>query len=230
MSLKWAYGVTTVPERIDDLLPKTLASLKAAGFGSPRLFIDGPSYGLPYGFSQLKVTERSEKVRTYGNWLLAIWELWLRDPDADRYAIFQDDFVTYRNLRQYLNTVPYNPSGYWNLYTYPDNEGAPGWHLSNQLGWGAVGLVFSRQVLGLILSTHHMWNRVSDPQRGWKSIDGAIIESAQKQKLVEFVHTPSLVQHTGHLSVSKNNQHPLATSFMGEDYDAMEFLKCSATK
>ena len=37
--LRWVYGVTTVPERRADLLPRTLVSLDRAGFPSPRIFV-----------------------------------------------------------------------------------------------------------------------------------------------------------------------------------------------
>ncbi len=38
---RWMYGVTTTPTREEDLFPRTLASLKNAGFDNPWLFIDG---------------------------------------------------------------------------------------------------------------------------------------------------------------------------------------------
>ena len=37
---RWAYGVTTVPSRRDNLLPITLGSLRKAGFDKPRLARD----------------------------------------------------------------------------------------------------------------------------------------------------------------------------------------------
>lgn len=35
-----------------------------------------------------------------------------------------------------------------------------------------------------------------------------------------------MVQHTGKHSTMDNAPHPLATSFPGEDFDALELLKC----
>lgn len=95
MTVKWAYGVTTVPERLNDLLPRTLRSLASGGFELPRIFIDGlKEQDIPSHLSAYEVTCRYPKVRTFGAWMLAALELFLREPHADRYATFQDE--TYR--------------------------------------------------------------------------------------------------------------------------------------
>lgn len=232
MPLAWAYGVTTVEQRKTDLLPHTLASLRAAGFDQPRLFVDGVKDPFPYACEfHLEVTGRYPAVRTYGNWMLGLWELYLRQPYADRYAIFQDDFVTYRNLRQYLNAVPYPSKGYCNLYTFPVNQAiAPeggtkvGWYLSNQMGKGAVALVFDREAAMKLLASAHMVDRVQDGMHGWKKIDGGVVTALMKAGIREYVHNPSLVQHTGVLSMSGNGSHPQAPSFRGENYNALDLL------
>jgi hypothetical protein len=41
--VRWTHGATTIPGRSDDLLPRTLASLKAAGFVCPGCSWTGPS-------------------------------------------------------------------------------------------------------------------------------------------------------------------------------------------
>ena len=41
-------------------------------------------------------TNRDIKIKTYGNWMLSMGGLYLREPDADRYAMFQDDMIRYR--------------------------------------------------------------------------------------------------------------------------------------
>jgi glycosyltransferase involved in cell wall biosynthesis len=230
--MRWAYGVTTVPERFAELLPRTLASLSQAGFDSPRLFVDGVT-DIPPQYRELRgyaASFRYPKVRTFGNWILSLWELYLRDPTADRYAIFQDDFVTYRNLREYLEHCDYPKHGYWNLYTFPRNEKPfKGWYLSNQKGLGAVGLVFNNEAVRTLLASEHMANRPLDPNRGWRKVDGGIVDSFRKAGWQEWVHNPSLVQHTGDQSSMGNNQHAKAGSFMGEEYDAMSLLANPST-
>lgn len=260
--MKWAYGVTTVLERRKDLLPRTLKSLQGAGFSEPRLFIDGVDSHQDFFWYQstfsLEVTIRSPKIRSYGNWVLALAELYIREPYADRYAIFQDDFVTYSNLREYLEQCPYPTKGYLNLYTFgpPKQEPPPfvgltgrlrvGWFLSNQMGRGAVALVFDRDAV-MTLLTHqpqikpggnldgsetvdnkqclkHLVERPLDAQRGHRSIDGGIVTALKKAGYKEWVHHPSLTQHLGNYSTMGSKPHPRAKTFIGENFDARELL------
>jgi hypothetical protein len=228
-SKTWEYGVTTVIERIGDLLPRTLASLSAAGFDKPRLFVDGQEDGSRYEKFGLPVTTRYPKVRTAGNWILSLWELYLRNPKADRYAIFQDDFVTYRNLRSYLNLCEYPSKGYWNLLSFMQNESivneSKGWVPAKKLtGRGAVALVFDKDAVQVLLSSPHMSKRAENPSRGHKVIDGAIVQAFHNMEWNEYIHSPSLVQHTGLESSMGNSRHPLAKSYRGEDFDAMDFI------
>ncbi len=229
--LRYSYGITTVPDRRDVLFPQTLASLKRAGFDAPRLFVDGDSdadsWREQYG---LEVTSRYPKIRTYGNWILSLVELYIRDPWADRFAIFQDDFVTYKDLRQYLDSQEMPDKGYWNLYTFPKNQvlvshSQTGWYVSNQKGLGAVALIFSRECVTTLLHSLHMIERPKDVFRGWRAVDGGIVTALNKAGWKEYVHTPSLVQHTGLSSSMGNARQALATSFKGEDFRLMSLLE-----
>lgn len=228
--MKWSYGVTTVPARRDDLLPRTLASLAAGGFPAPRLFVDGARDGFD-GFG-LDVTYRFPLVRTGANWLMSLLEMYVREPHADRYVLFQDDVLSVANLRQYLEAAPW-PGGraYLNLYTFAGNvslmiqHGRDGWFKSNQLGKGALGLVFDNAGCRALLQSQHMVDRLNDPQWGWRKVDGGIAEAMKKhgnrfheregkedhppeaykvwvpEPFTEFCHRPSLLQHSGTTSV-----------------------------
>ena len=225
--LSWSYGVTTVPSRRSNLLPQTLNSLKAAGFDQPRLFIDGANARMAEGYEgqfKLPVTAHDSPLLTAGNWTLSLYELYIREPSADRYAIFQDDFVTYLNLKGYLDRCKYPEKGYWNLYTFPSNQRlakGTGWYLSNQQGRGAVGLVFNRDAVIVLLSSLHLVERPQNVARGHKSIDGGIVTAMKKAGWSEYVHNPSLVQHTGDVSAMRNAPHLKAESFRGENFDAL---------
>lgn len=240
--LKWSYGVTTVLERRDDLLPQTLASLRSAGFDKPRLFVDGDTWNGEWDRFGLEMTFRYPTIRTHGNWILSLQELFIRETAAERFAIFQDDFITSKNLKTYLEALPYpdgsdgRERGYLNLYTFPANqerfpmEGQTGrqkfgWMLSNQFGRGAVALVFNRDAVLALLSSPHMVERPLDPNRGWKAVDGGIVTAMAKAGWKEYVHNPSLVQHTGLVSSMRNRPHKLSISFQGEDFDCLELLK-----
>lgn len=227
----YAYGVTTVPSRRDDLLPQTLVSLKQAGFDTPRLFVDGDSntdsWRSEFG---LEVTSHYPKIRTFGNWVLSLAELYIRDAWAERFCIFQDDFTTYKNLRQYLDTFDSPANGYWNLYTVPNNEKRapttkPVWYTSDQRGKGALALIFSRDIVVTLLTSLHMVVRPKDKLRGWRAVDGGIVTALNKAGIKEYVHSPTLVQHTGHISTMDNIQFPIPTTYRGRNFDALDLLK-----
>lgn len=234
--LRWSYGVTTVPERRADLLPRTLASLAAAGFDRPRLFVDGDSDSPAWRAFGLEVTYRTPRIRTHGNWLLALLELHIREPAAGRYAIFQDDLLTAKNLRRYLECVPYPPKSYLNLTMWPSNykiapKGRTGWYPAvkddqgNQCGKGAVALVFDREAVIAVLASKHMQERCRDAMRGHRSVDGGIATATQQAGWREHCHYPSLVYHAGAVSSMQNRRHPDTPGFVGEAFDALTLLE-----
>lgn len=248
--MRWAYGITTVPERRFDLLPHTLTSLAAGGFPKPHLFIDGcwaeavcgeqggllkyRELGLPLSLRE------PPAVRTVGNWVLALLELFYRNPGCDRYALFQDDIVCSRNLCAYLTRSPYPEKSYLNLYTMPSNQSLVtgrdrGWFRARSLesgppdfpfqtGRGAVALVFSKDALLALFSTNHLVEKATDENNGWRKIDGGVVTAMNKAGWSEYCHTPSLVQHVGFKSSMNNRPHPQSPSFRGEDFDLMELL------
>lgn len=266
--MKFAVGLTTVPERRTDLLPRTVASLEAAGFPAEdmRLFIDGSLYA-DHWLVRERTCHGPERVRAYGNWILGLWELYLRQPAADVYCMFQDDLVCSLWLRNYLSATCYQPirnhfpgphcaglpggkisslpgarafnpewKVYYNLYTFPSNQDqcprdqatgrqGEGWYASNQLGRGAVGLVFSRQAVQELLCSPHVVLRVVDCHRGHKAIDGAVVTALREKGYTELVHNPSLLQHTGTaVSSIGNKPHQQAPSFRGEGYSLKQLL------
>lgn len=230
--IQWAYGITTVPGRLNELFPRTLASLAKAGFDNPWIFVDGGESKEPYERFGPLVNLRSPAVGVAGNWLLSMWELYLRNPTADRFILFQDDIVACCNLRVYLEQCELSDMGYYNLITYPDNEKLieekpDGWHQSNQRGRGGQGLMFSREMVYVLLSQRHLLERARDPRRGKRLIDGGISHAMRSQHRLEYVHKPSLLCHTGTISVSRNHPQPAIRSFPGEDYDPLTILQRS---
>ena len=228
---KWSYGVTSVKSRLQSLLPQTLASLKLAGFEKPTLFIDDIDHSIASECSKkfgLIVVNRQPQIKTYGNWLLTLLELYIRDPNADRYAIFQDDITVYKNLRFYLDECEYPKKGYLNIYTFPSNQLLAdrqlGWYKSNQLGRGAVGLIFNNQAVVELLQQRSIIVKPKAAEKSTKSVDGAVIHALKSIDYTEYVHNPSLSQHWGIVSSMGNTKQPKSTSFLGNNYDAMNFL------
>ena len=239
--MDWMYGVTTVPDRRDELLPRTLVSLCEAGFGNPRLFIDScrepgwyeRRFGLP-------VTARWPKLGTIGNWCLALVELYARNAFADRYAVFQDDMITVLGLREYLERSPFPPRGYLNLFTFrAENEKvisgkSPGWYeagtlsprTTDQCGRGAVALVFDNAGVRELLSSGSLVRKPRDPDKKIRTqrIDGGVVAAMNAAGYREYVHAPSLVQHLGVYSSIGNHNQPRALTFPGEAFDARNWL------
>lgn len=235
--VRWAYGVTTVPERRRDLLPRTVLSLRSAGFDRPRLFVDGCSHRQAADYEDefhLPVTARSPHLRTAANWTLALLEMFSRTPSVDRYAIFQDDLVACKNVRAYLDRHPMPERGYWNLFCFLENDD-PAVHrgrtwfegttvrrpnpTTRQAGRGAVALVFSREAVVALLSSRRFVERPATVN-GHLLVDGGVVAAMNEAGWREWVHRPSLFQHTGAVSTVGHNPHPLAQSFPGEDWDA----------
>lgn len=221
----WAYGVTTCRQRRDNHLPLTLDALRDAGFDKPRLFADGTddqrSWEAEFG---VPVTVRGvEPVGTFRNWLLAITELYVRSPGADRYALFEDDLDTRPGLREYLDSVPW-PDGkaYLNLYTAPTTEDwflkgskagledVRGFRTTRQDGKGAVALVFDWQGVRALLAGLTMWERAAINVR---TTDGAIAVAMAAAGYTEYAHFPCLVKHVGLQSVSGHVPYPPSRTY-----------------
>lgn len=228
--MRWVYGVTTVSLRLGNLLPHTLNSLKNSGFDSPYLFVDGMTGKHDFSFDCEGMTFREPKVGAFGNWILALWELYIRNPIANRFALFQDDIMTVKNLRSYLESSPLPERGYLNLYTVPENKKlatGEGWFKSNQMGRGALGLIFDREGVLALLKSESIVNKPMDASRGTKNLDGAIQTAlCAKMKFIEWCHNPSLVQHRGEgLSTLGSPTHRISDCFWGEEWDAMTMKK-----
>jgi hypothetical protein len=212
--MKWAYGITTVPERAGGLLPATIESLAQAGFDRPMLFVDG---SIEYS-GRLDVV-RHPRVGQLRNWMNALFYLFTTTR-ADRYAIFEDDLLACRQLRPYLDRCPPGKT-YWNLITSDDNLHdtgyRPGWHLSNQLGRGAVGLVFDRETVDCLL---RMERFVRAPANGETMADAVVIDTLKPLGYRELVHYPSLLQHMGAESTLGHSIGQVS-AFQGVEYDLL---------
>lgn len=234
MSLAWAVGITTTAERLDDLLPRTMQSLEAAGFTRPRLFVDGADSSLPWWYFNADVTVRPEpRVGNYVNWYLGAAELLGRNPDADRFLMLEDDIVLCRGLREYLEAVPMPAKGYCNLYVGGDGnhmlaEGKRGWFRSDNRGLGALALMFDRATLVQLLGSESFVRHRFEKKRGGYNVDGAIVAALRSNSVCvieEYCHNPSLVQHTGSERSTLGHSSPAVTElFPGEEFDARSLI------
>lgn len=212
MPLSWACGVTTVPERRETTLPKTLESLKQAGFTVSRLAVDGTQDWTSY---QAEASFRFPRIGAWGSWITLLLELHLREPNADRYLMVQDDVVFCRNVKTYLErTIAHSlrtNKQWFNLYTFDQNEqviaGKPtGWHAAAELtGQGGNGRQVNKGALALVFSNACVEALLSHPSivgkcrgsRAKTNIDGSVGGALNQLGWREMIHNPSLVDHIG---------------------------------
>jgi len=240
-TMRWSYGVTTTLERRHTLLPKTLASLAAAGFDDPLIGVDGCDQCETYRELGRMFTTRKYLGNNFANWFLTALEVYLRDPFAERYAMFEDDFLISAGAKAYLEQTTGDPRAYYNLFTRPETQQRvkpdyTGWFLTNQEGFGAVALVFSQTAFRALLCEPgmllHPKNQQMNPNkkfgqlaRGKEYVDGCIVSALSHHGILEFCHSPSIVQHVGMDSSSGHRQYPQATTFRGEEFDLRSLLK-----
>jgi len=214
--MEWSCAVTAVRRRAGEggLLHDTLKSLADAGFDEVQTLFD---------------LDRNAMA----HWARVLVHIYLRHPHANRFAIFQDDIICTGGLREYLESFPEDKIGsvYLNLYTAPPNENriksnreTPriGWHESDQLGKGALALVFSRDVMLKLLTAESFWKKHQSTRKPDRNIDGCVITAMKLQGIKELVHWPSLVQHTGTgngTSAIGNIDRERSSSFPGEGVD-----------
>lgn len=197
--------------------------------------------------AHLGLTFRYPKLNCWGNFIHSLHELYTRNPGADRYAMFQDDIICSRNLKRYLELVPMPNGGqsYLNLYTFRENEsiiankptgfveatplntsrGGGNYHgKQQQAGRSASALVFTAEGVRVLLSSRHsIMKGTAAGQRGWRFVDGGVVEAMNQANYWEHVHNPSLVQHIGDLS-TLGNRNSKATTFLGEGFDCLTLL------
>lgn len=242
--VRWACGVTTVPSRIDDgTLATTLRSLAAAGFDKPRLFVDGGSYSVDWWRQLgLEATIRHTPVSAWGNWLLGLTELLIREPMCHRYCMFQDDLLMCKGAKEYLSHLSYEKHTYWNLHSFPKNEhaceGRVGLSKAALLGVSGLALVFDRDTVVDLLGHTNTASRCMEVEhnRGQTNLDGGVYWTlCNYLKYREMVHWPCLTQHVGHNSTLKgrngrpHDAFPMSESFRGEEFDAMSLLEKSVS-
>lgn len=203
---RWSVGMTTAPRR-ESTIERSLSSLAAAGWDRVRLFAE-PGSMIPEGFRHLPVVWRESRLGAWANWLLALVQMYLREPAADAYFLVQDDVVYCRDLRSYLEQQlwPSPSAGVVSVYCSskhdPGNEEAGFVRIPPQDGLiGAVACVFPTASVRSLLAfsgvhTHHLG---SGPA-AQRDIDGVVGRWAGARGREVHCHVPSLAQHVGEAS------------------------------
>ena len=89
--------------RTKPTIHRTLASLRRAGFDQVHVFAEPDSW-IPDEFRHLPVTCHGRKLGVLGNFCTSLTTLFMLEPRADCYAIFQDDIEVAEGLRAWCDT------------------------------------------------------------------------------------------------------------------------------
>ena len=199
---EWSVGITTAPRRVPTL-ERTLASLKAAGWGDIAVFAE-PGVSLPAGAIDCRLTRRGQRLGAFPNWYLALAELYMQAPRSGAYLICQDDVLLAEGLRAYMEGVlwPGPVVGVVSVYC-PSHVGrgkSHGFH-AHDGGWntaGALAYLFPNPSVRAFLSDPMVVNhRHHGPASGMRNIDSLVGAWCRQSRRPYFVHVPSLAQHIG---------------------------------
>ena len=206
---RWMVGITTAPRRMSTL-EQCLQSIRCSGWEQSRLFVDG-SVDLPVSAQEHDFTARDQPTGAFPNYVLALYEMYLRDPDANAYLLLQDDAVLFASpeLKTYLESVLWPEAGPCIASLYCSSKYTrqqAGWHrFQEQWVWGAVAFVFSSEALRHFLTSPLVYDHRALPdQKGLSHIDVVIGKVAQENRIPLYYPSPSLVQHIGTISTIWN--------------------------
>lgn len=199
---KWAIGITIAPRKYPTL-PKTLKALKAAGwdtgiiFAEPGSYIDcGPNWPYVHRFKQTGI---------FGNWMLGLYELFIRNIDADAFFMIQDDIVLAPGTRQYLeNALWFTDQPHLVSLFGPnaiDKDPSNGWRSSLAYAGGPNSIIMSHETVQEILSSLVPLRYYGVRNQQKVSFDdlGIFVLMSHNEWPV-FYPKPSLGDHIGHQS------------------------------
>jgi glycosyltransferase involved in cell wall biosynthesis len=195
--LTWAVAVLTAP-RTPPTLAAALDSLHRAGFEGIHLFAE-PQAAIPASAGGLPLVRHAQRQGPLRNFCFAARALLDAHPDADCYAVFEDDVSAALGLRRWCDGELWpGDHGVVSLYTsrvFCDD--CPGWQTLN-LGryrtFGALAFVFRGSTLREFLADAEVCRHVAAGDLG---ADGVLGEWALRRGVGIAYHSPSLVQHEG---------------------------------
>ena len=213
---RWAVGITTAP-RETPTLARTLASLAAAGFDNIHVFAEPGVDPLP----GCTWHQNRERLGGWSNFIQSCRVL--TGLDCDVLLLSQDDVLYARNLRGYLETIPWPETGALSVYTserYSQKMGG-----GDAWGWSAIPFRALEGSLAIVARSDKIKrlvkNRVASRKQG-KFFDALLGNWLSRNGGLRF-HYPSLAQHIGETSVvhpgAGNFGTRRASTFVGADFD-----------
>jgi glycosyltransferase involved in cell wall biosynthesis len=198
--LSWAVGLMTAP-RGRPTIERSLASLQEAGFDSIQVFAE-PGSPIPASCDSKSVTMHPRRLGTLLNFYSSADWLLQKYPRAQAIAIFQDDIEVASGLKRWCDEEFWPlDAGIVSLFTPRlHSDRTSGWRLVSpgyQRVCGAQAMVFRREALQTFLADPLVINRLAARRH---NNDAVIAGWVARQRLSIAYHTPSLVQHVGHVS------------------------------
>jgi glycosyltransferase involved in cell wall biosynthesis len=198
--LRWQVGLLTAP-RGNPVIQQTLVSLQAAGFSQVDIFAE-PGSWLPPAAGRQRTLIHQHRLGNLTNFYNTLAALYERAPDADAFAVFQDDVRVAHGAKEWCEREFWPlGAGLVSLFTArPHARPQAGWCLLSPGFYrvcGAQALVFRRDVLRRFLADPLVIKSLQIHHEG----DDAVLASwaARHHEPIAY-HTPSLVQHMGHVS------------------------------
>ena len=195
---KWVYGVTTCPRK-EPTLAVTLKSLGNAGI-QPRIFDD-----------------HDKSLGGWGNWLRGLYELTIRNPNAEWYWMFQDDIQVNANfIERVVASNPPHDAAMVSYYLPSRWTSGKQWEAKRPELVGMLALMIRADAAKRLVVNPIQPNRRS-------RFDVMLGEWLRKMGFSWYYHSPSLVEHTGmtstiygeYLSTVQNNR--MSSTFKSEE-------------
>jgi len=193
--MKWAIAIITAP-RESSRLEATLSSVAEAGWDNP-IVVAEPNAPIPASVSQLRVLRNPHRLGPHRNFRRAVSVLLEVEPQADAYAVLEDDIQMSASLRAWLDSTgvwPSDRTGVLSLFTaYANHSMQPGWHPCRDVprrAHGAQAYVFPPRAAIAYLSM--------PPRRmTWGQTDYWVGWWCRESGYEYWMHSPSFVRHTG---------------------------------
>ncbi|HEV3343304.1 MAG TPA: glycosyltransferase [Pirellulales bacterium] len=198
--LRWQVGLLTAPRDVPTV-HETLVSIQAAGFAPIHVFAEPQSW-IPRLDGDLRVIVHPRRLGNITNFYNALAVLYEQTPNADAFAIFQDDVRVAEGLRAWCGREFWPlGAGLVSLFTpRPHAQPQPGWHLlapGFHRIYGGQAIVFRRDLVRSFLADPLV---VRSLHVGRSHDDAVVGGWAARRRLSIAYHTPSLVLHTGAVS------------------------------
>lgn len=198
--LQWATAMLTAP-RSEPRIDESLQSLLNAGFEHIHVFAE-PGSWIPGESGSFTITQRGRKLGNFRNFYSCLSTLLHDHPDADAFAVFQDDIRAAAGLKEWCSAQLWPlDNGIVSLFT-------PRIHADRKSGWrilspgfqrvcGAQALVFRRDMLWKFLSDARVLQCLRIRKYGDDAVLGGWL--SREGRGIAY-HTPSPVEHIGHIS------------------------------